>query len=435
MRDAAAASDPLRQGRGNANRESRTQARRRRAASLLGASLVSSGVLLCTAAPLAQHQDTGPIAVQQVAKCAPIGPIASRYVDKKEVCRRARKEVLRSLKTGRDPDWGDVFRDSIPKATKRPRHHQTSKPRRLPFKKHESTPTPPGKAPTTGATGRSQPPDRTQGELPPGSQAPTAKKQPNTLQPEPVPSAGPSVHTAIPTARTQPDGRRPWAIIGTGACALAVLLGAAVFLSRYRRPLVSTAKSMFGQKKRRFRPEPKPMSPAPADPPENVPLATTGESPEGPAAEDAARRLVMDALSSRPGATTEFVLSRPDARRLLGIDIGTLQEDRIPGLELTEGLEQTRAFLRRQTVSRRVLITYDGGAADVRELLSNQRGQVVVIALSTPTVATVEFTRDSESSTNAAQLPEPARLAPLSKDDGFIRLMSMPTVARRPTRP
>ncbi|MFD0535305.1 hypothetical protein ACFQY7_17700 [Actinomadura luteofluorescens] len=143
----------------------------------------------------------------------------------------------------------------------------------------------------------------------------------------------------------------------------------------------------------------------------------------------------MEILSSRAGTTTEFVLSRPDARRLLGIDIGTLQEDRIPGLELTEGLEQTCAFLRRQTVSRRLLITYDGGAADVRELLSNQRGQVAVISLSPPTVATVEVPHDSEFSMNTAQLLDPARLAPLSKDEGFIKLMSMPTVARRSTRP
>ncbi|MEU4827065.1 hypothetical protein AB0H37_34775 [Actinomadura sp. NPDC023710] len=191
--------------------------------------------------------------------------------------------------------------------------------------------------------------------------------------------------------------------------------------------------------KQRPRPEPKPTPPHPAASPspslpEGLPLTTKGHELEGPAAEEAARRLAMDVLSSRAGTASELVLSRPDAWRLLGIDIGTLQEDRIPGLVLTEDLEQTRAVLKRQTVARRVLITYDSDAEDVRISLSRQQSQIAVISLLTQTETTMGVTHDSEVSVNAVGLPGPARLATLSKDDAFVQLMSMPTVAQRPTR-
>ncbi|MFA1546132.1 hypothetical protein [Actinomadura chokoriensis] len=164
------------------------------------------------------------------------------------------------------------------------------------------------------------------------------------------------------------------------------------------------------------------------DPTGATPFTITGDSLKGPAAEDAVRCLAIEVLSRRPGTTTELVLSRPDAWRLLGIDVGTLQEDRVPGLVLTEGLEQTRAVLTRQAGSRRILITYDVEAEGFREFLN--RGQPAVISLSSSTETSIADEHDGEATGNAVVATEIDRRAPLSKDDAFTQLMAMPTIAR-----
>ncbi|MES9541856.1 hypothetical protein [Actinomadura sp. NPDC000600] len=94
---------------------------------------------------------------------------------------------------------------------------------------------------------------------------------------------------------------------------------------------------------------------------------------------------------------------------------------------LTENLEQTRAFLTRQTGSRRILVIYGGEAEGIREL--RNYGQVAVISLSSPTETPMVGARDHEAP-HAVALSGIDCLAPLSKDDAFNQLMSMPTIAR-----
>ncbi|MEU8124947.1 hypothetical protein AB0C21_40070 [Spirillospora sp. NPDC049024] len=95
---------------------------------------------------------------------------------------------------------------------------------------------------------------------------------------------------------------------------------------------------------------------------------------------------------------------------------------------LTENLEQTRAFLTRQTGSRRILVTYGGEAEGIREL--RNQGRLAVISLSSPTETPMVGARDHEAPANAVALSGIDCLAPLSKDDAFNQLMSMPTIAR-----
>lgn len=421
MRDAAAARDPLQ----------RARTPRRGVARPWGALLIGSAALLCSAALPSLRNEADPGAIRHVATCAPIGPVASRYVDKKKVCRRARKEVLRSLQTGRDPDWGDVFRDSIPKASKRPRHHQPSKPHPQHHKKYAMSPIPSGTAPTTGAAGRSWPSNRAPVRPSPGMPTPTAKEPLNSHQAEPAPAARQPAPTPTSTPRTDPDRRGTWGSSRTGACALVLLLGVAVFVGRYRRTVAPAARSPITRVK--TRPQsvevlepPTPTDHSSPDPTGITPFTTTGVSLEGPAAENAVRRLVMEVLSTRPGTTTELVLSRPDAWRLLGIDLGNLLEDRVPGLVLTEALEQTRAYLTRQAGPCRILVTYDG-EAEFREF-PNQ-AQLAVISLSPPTGSMVGA-QGVEAAANVVAPSGIDRLTPLSKDGAFNQLMSMPTIAR-----
>ncbi|MEU8305955.1 hypothetical protein AB0C84_20580 [Actinomadura sp. NPDC048955] len=163
------------------------------------------------------------------------------------------------------------------------------------------------------------------------------------------------------------------------------------------------------------------------DPTEINPFTTIGVSLEDPAAEKAVRRLVMGVLSSWPGTTTELVISRPDAWRLLGIDLGALQDDRVPGLVLTEGPEQTRAFLTRQAGPGWILVAYDGEAEGFREFLN--QGQLAVISLSSP--GPTAGAHDAETTTANFVAPSGIdRLTPLSKEGAFKQLMSMPTIAR-----
>ncbi|NKZ03279.1 hypothetical protein [Actinomadura latina] len=134
----------------------------------------------------------------------------------------------------------------------------------------------------------------------------------------------------------------------------------------------------------------------------------------------------MKILSSRQGVPAELVLNRPDAWRLFGMDIGTLREDRIPGLILTDDHEQTRAFLALQTSSRRLLVTYGNEG----EGLSRGRGYVLVVSISARNQGSTKISADGEV-TRTADPSVTGRLPLLTRDEAFNRLMSMPTRARR----
>lgn len=135
----------------------------------------------------------------------------------------------------------------------------------------------------------------------------------------------------------------------------------------------------------------------------------------------------MEILSSRQAISADLVLSRSDARKLFGLDIGALQEDQIPGLFLTDDREQTRALLARQTSSRRLLLAYSNEGED----LSGGRGHVPVLSISPRTEGITQISADGEvtSSTDRSAL---GRLPQLTRGDAFNQLMSMPTRARRP---
>ena len=83
---------------------------------------------------------TVPGRAEQNPGCPPLSPIAKRYVDRKTVCRRARQEMLHSFKTGKDPDWGNVLRDSIP--AKPPGRHRPTKHDHHATLGHDSRPKP-----------------------------------------------------------------------------------------------------------------------------------------------------------------------------------------------------------------------------------------------------------------------------------------------------
>ncbi|GAA1837190.1 hypothetical protein [Actinomadura chokoriensis] len=155
-------------------------------------------------------------------------------------------------------------------------------------------------------------------------------------------------------------------------------------------------------------------------------LLTKGASLSGPGAEDAARHIVVEILSRRQASQAELVLSRPDAWRLFGMDIGTLREDCIPGLLLTDDHEQTHATLARQSSFRRLLLIYDSEGAD----LPGGRVQIPLISISPRIQGATRVSADGAVTCTIAPSPTD-RLPLLTRHDAFNLLMSMPTRARR----
>ena len=128
----------------------------------------------------------------------------------------------------------------------------------------------------------------------------------------------------------------------------------------------------------------------------------------------------MEILSSRQAVPAVLVISRPDAWQLFGMDIGTLQEDQIPGLVLTDDHEQTHGLLARQTSSRRLLLAYGNEGED----LPGGRGQVPVVSISTRTQGTRQISADG-AVTSTTDPSTPRRLPLLTRDDAFNRLIDL----------
>ncbi|MFA1551783.1 hypothetical protein [Actinomadura chokoriensis] len=391
-----------------------------------GPLVVNSAFLLgaVTLPNISAQDDMGPIAMRGIATCAPIGPVASRYVDKKKVCRRARKEALRSLQTGRDPDWDDVIRDSIPKAPKRPHRPPPETGSRQRQKGHDTNPAAPPNASSTPPRTRST--SRPETRPSPSAPPPSASAIPKSSQHAPAP--GPTSHPGGPSDRT------PWPTLWAAAIALLTLLTAAVHLAKHRRTIVAGTMSLLSNRKGGFRPR------TPASPPTTTDhtapsrtridsLLAKGASLTGPGAEDTARHLAIEILSRRQADPTELVLNRPDAWRLFGLDIGTLQEDRIPGLVLTDDAEQTRTLLARQTPSRRLLLAYDNEGEDP----PGGRDPIPVVSISTRTDGAARIPAVGEVA-NTIGPSATDHLPSLTRDDAFNLIMSMPTRARHPMR-
>ncbi|NEA29488.1 hypothetical protein [Actinomadura bangladeshensis] len=352
------------------------------------------------------QQDTTLVALGRVATCAPIGPVASRYVDKDKVCRRSRKEVMKSLRTGRDPDWNAVIRNSMKKPSERHRGHGPPKSLRHQTKKHQNSPPSSDASPAVPPI---RPTSRTETEPPPAVPSAAAPSKPS----EHVPTPTPTSHTDLPH-------RPPWR---AAAIALLAFLAVAAYLVKRRRTAFLATRSLLSHMKRGSQPKTETTSIGAAgcmSPDEDrvTSLLTKGASLTGPEAEDAARHMAMEILNRRHHNPADLVLSRPDAWQLFGTDIGTLQEDRVPGLILTDDAAHTRALLGRQCLNQCIAITYADEAEELREL-PHQR-QPAIVSLKAPTGTTK---------------PPPANPPPrLSRSDAFNELMSMPTIARHPTQ-
>ncbi|GAA1892363.1 hypothetical protein GCM10009736_70750 [Actinomadura bangladeshensis] len=383
--------------------------------------VVNSAFLLgaVTLPNIATQIDTGPITIRRTASCAPIGPVASRYVDKKKVCRRARKEVLHSLKTGRDPDWDAVIRDSTPNVVNRSRQFPPSKRARQRPKSHNMNPAAPPKASAVTPGARST--NRTQTQPVPGARSLGASATPKPSQHAPAP---------VPTSRPNPSDRAPWPPPCAAAIALLILLASAAYLGKHRRRVFAVTMSMLRHLKRGPRKRNQ-TTPSPATDHE-APSAThiasllaKGASLTGPEAEGVARHMAMEFLRRRRPGSAELVLSRPDAWRLFGMDVGTLREDRIPGLVLTDDCEQTRVFLARQTSPRRLLLAY-GTEEDV----PRDGGQTTVVSISTRAEGPTKISAGVEV-TSTLDPSLASRLPTLTRNDAFNLLMTLPTCARQ----
>ncbi|MEU8344785.1 hypothetical protein AB0C74_24050 [Spirillospora sp. NPDC048832] len=211
---------------------------------------------------------------------------------------------------------------------------------------------------------------------------------------------------------------------------LLILLVAAVYLGRHRRAIFARTMSLLSHPGTRRPPNSQSNAPTTTD--RTAPgrtciasLLTNGASLTGPGGEGAARHMAVELLRRRQAVPTELVLSRPDAWRLFGMDIGTLQEDRIPGLILTDDHEQTRVILARQTSSRRLLLTYGNEG----EALPGGRGHVPVLSISPRADGTTTISADGAVA-STTELSPTDRLPLLTRGDAFDRLMSMPTCAR-----
>lgn len=365
---------------------------------------------------------------EQDPGCPPLNPIAKRYVDRKAVCRRAREEVLHSLKTGKDPDWKRVFRDSLP--AKHPRRHQPAN------HGHHATsgygPWPqPVREPKPSASPNSAPGySRTPTRHPPNQ--PQLRKSVTDSS-----STAPSNRTAIPH-RPRTDERGALRTPGRAAAflLLAILGGVAIW----------QRKALWAQlDKRRFhhqRPRPaiEPASPSrrPGDAPTHDPFDWGGASLAGLGAEDAVRDVIMNVLTHRREHAIELVLTRSDAWRLLGIAPDTLQDERVPGLTLSDDDQQAYAHLRRPGFSRRLLVTCDNGDdCPLGQSRQDERWGVLTVATSTnpsaQTSATGGITPRPPSGPTTSGPHE--RTLRLPRPDALEQLLALPTLARqRPPR-
>ncbi|GAA1801711.1 hypothetical protein GCM10009735_37820 [Actinomadura chokoriensis] len=362
---------------------------------------------------ISAQKSTGLITVRSTATCPSIGPVASRYVNRKKACSRARNEVLESLRTGRDPDWGDVIRDSTAKPSEHLRRHKPTKHYRQQAGRDQTSRS---SSDATLATPRTRPTSNTETQpspTGPSATAPTPLKEPQ--------------HAPTRTRRLRIT---PWPNTSAAAIALLALLAVAASMGKRRQTILLVTRSVLSNLKRGLRTKTRATPPTTTDHVATrrtciTSILSKGTSLTGPGAEGAARHLAMEILIRRKAVPADLVLNRPDAWRLFGMDLGTLQEDRIPGLVLTDDHERTRAFLSRQSSSRWLLLAYTSEGED----LPGGRSQIPVIAISTHTEGPARISPDGVV-TSATDPSPPPRLPLLARDDAFNLLMSMPTCAR-----
>ncbi|MFF0520710.1 hypothetical protein ACFYTC_18510 [Actinomadura nitritigenes] len=354
--------------------------------------------------------------------CPPLNPIAKRYVDRKTVCRRARQEIMHGLKTGKDPDWGNVLRDSIPAKHHRghrpPKHRHPTSPGRLSRPKPKTEPGPSTRSNPTPARPRT-PTRRTI--------APAQPQKSVTVSP----STAPTNRTAIPRRTRGKKGPLDKAASTALLLALTALGGVAV----WRRKALSALLHQFRphHTRPRFDPQPCLVGRWQANAASLDPFGWGGTSLTGPDAEDAVRHLLLNALTHQREHVIELVLAHADACRLLGISADDLRYERVPGLILTDDHRQAHAHLRRPGFSRRLLITYDhGDDGPHSQLQQDERSSVLTIGASTRPPVLISADEDVRPRLASEPTPtEPSPQAPLlSRNDAREQLLALPTLAR-----
>lgn len=354
--------------------------------------------------------------------CPPLNPIAKRYVDHKTVCRRARQEVLHSLRTGKDPDWDHVFRDSIPaRHTRRYRpvnhgHHAPSE--------HASRPQP-----------RSGPkPSASPSPTPRQSRTPTRRR---IDQPQPrrsvtgSSSKAPSNRNAIPH-HLRTDKRGPLNTLGRASVLLLLAMLGTVTIWRGK-----ALRAKLDERRPRLRRPPSVMEPTsprrrPGEVAPHDPFGWGGASLAGPGAEDAVRHLITDTLTHQREHAIELVLPRPDAWRLLGMTADDLQAERVPGLTLTDDAQEAYAHLRRPSFWRRLLVTYDDGDDHPHLQQQDERSSVLTVATSIKPSAQISANGNiTPRPPSGPTTTEPHKRAPIiSRSDAREQLLALPTLAK-----
>ncbi len=180
--------------------------------------LLLLGIVMLTGAAAPDQADAN--APRSSWTCGYFAPMAKAHIDERKLCSRIRREVLHSLKKGKDPDWEDVIRDSIPRP---PGRH----------------PRPEGTQSRTRDVARSYDRDWLRKATPqpaPSPHPPSPNAQATTHQPAPprVPPASPFGMKTPPTPSTAThDDSGP--LNGRSLAALALVLISGVLLAaRFR---------------------------------------------------------------------------------------------------------------------------------------------------------------------------------------------------------
>ncbi|WP_173094582.1 hypothetical protein [Actinomadura verrucosospora] len=247
------------------------------------------------------------------------------------------------------------------------------------------------------------------------------------------PATAPTNRTAIPS--------RTWThekgVLNTPGCAAALLLLAVLGCAAiWQRKILRAQLGKRRPQHRRPRSatKPTPLSYRPCNAVSGNPFEWGGASLAGPGAEDAVRHLITDALTRGREHAIELVLTRPDACRLLGIAADDLQNERVPGLTLTDDAQQADAHLRRPGFSRRLLITYDGRDENPHSQ-TQQAERSAVLTVATTTRPSAQISADGEIAPcppSRRTTAEPhTRVQLLPRPDAREQLLALPTLGRR----
>jgi hypothetical protein len=381
-------------------------------------------------------------------------PVATQYLDLARWQRNADAAMLRSLQTGRPVDWGKVFRGalirpgrSVPTATAK--HHRAASPsvnargrkeghHHRPSVRRPALPGPRARhlAPPVVSADRSLkkslkkslPTSKSPAAAIPAIPVTPASARPSATRTSPSASAGrhqPAAFLGFREASRTQSGRL-WVVLPLILVAASLLV--AFSRRRARLPLLALVRLVVCLPSVRVvRPRQAVALPEATAPPGLDPFAVSGLALTGAGAESVARGLVMAMLKDRPTELIEVVISRTDAWDLLGIDIGDLIEEHIPGLVVTDDFPESKTYLRTPG-PRRLFVSCSGGLDLLHDVLARERGHIAAISLSPWLYDTIEITADGQiihmsdpDLANAVTGPLPT----LTWPEAFTQLMTL----------